>query len=167
MRDDVTAIVNERPHATPMRPDDDDVPCLRVPFCTSTVHTGPRPRSSLASITVPRASRLGLALSSKSSACSWIASMSFSRPIFLVALTGTASTSPPKSSTTTSCAKSSCLTRSGLASGLSILLIATTIGTFAALAWRMASIVCGITPSSAATTSTTISVTWLRAPASR
>jgi hypothetical protein len=42
---------------------------------------------------------------------------------------------------------------------LSILLIATTMGTPAALAWWMASIVCGITPSSAATTSTTMSVT--------
>ena len=50
-------------------------------------------------------------------------------------------------------------TRSGLASGLSILLMATIIGTFAALAWLMASIVCGITPSSAATTRTTMSVT--------
>ena len=50
-------------------------------------------------------------------------------------------------------------TRSGLASGRSILLIATIIGTFAALAWLIASTVCGMTPSSAATTSTTISVT--------
>jgi hypothetical protein len=43
--------------------------------------------------------------------------------------------------------------------GLSILLIATITGTSAALAWLIASIVCGITPSSAATTSTTMSVT--------
>ena len=43
--------------------------------------------------------------------------------------------------------------------GLSILLMATMIGTPAALAWLMASIVCGMTPSSAATTSTTMSVT--------
>ena len=50
-------------------------------------------------------------------------------------------------------------TRSGLASGLSILLIATIIGTFAALAWLIASIVCGMTPSSAATTRITMSVT--------
>ncbi len=42
---------------------------------------------------------------------------------------------------------------------MSILLIATMIGTLAARAWLMASIVCGITPSSAATTSTTMSVT--------
>ena len=47
----------------------------------------------------------------------------------------------------------------GLASALSTLLTATIIGTFAALAWAMASIVCGWMPSSAATTSTTMSVT--------
>ena len=52
------------------------------------------------------------------------------------------------------------MTRSGLAPGLSILLTATTIGTPAALAWSTASLVCGITPSSAATTIITISVTW-------
>ena len=63
------------------------------------------------------------------------------------------------SSTTTSYCSSSCRTRVGLASGRSILLMATMIGASAALAWRIASIVCGITPSSAATTSTTMSVT--------
>ena len=41
---------------------------------------------------------------------------------------------------------------------LSILLTATTIGTSAALAWLSASIVCGITPSSAATTRIAMSV---------
>ncbi len=46
-----------------------------------------------------------------------------------------------------------------MAPGLSILLIATMIGTPAALAWLMASMVCGITPSSAATTRMTTSVT--------
>ena len=50
--------------------------------------------------------------------------------------------------------------RSGLAVSLSILLTATTMGTFAALAWLMASTVCGITPSSAATTKITMSVAW-------
>jgi hypothetical protein len=43
--------------------------------------------------------------------------------------------------------------------GLSILLAATMIGAPEALAWLMASIVCGITPSSAATTRMTMSVT--------
>ncbi len=46
------------------------------------------------------------------------------------------------------------------APGRSILFSATTTGTSAALAWAMASRVCGITPSSAATTSTTMSVTF-------
>ena len=50
-------------------------------------------------------------------------------------------------------------TRCGLASALSILLMATMSGTLAALAWLIASTVCGMTPSSAATTSTTMSVT--------
>ena len=53
----------------------------------------------------------------------------------------------------------------GLAPGLSILLTATMIGTLAALAWLIASIVCGITPSSAATTKTVISV--ISAPRAR
>jgi hypothetical protein len=46
----------------------------------------------------------------------------------------------------------------GSAAGTSILLTATTIGTPAARAWFSASIVCGITPSSAATTRMTMSV---------
>ena len=62
-------------------------------------------------------------------------------------------------STAISYCSSSLITRVGSASGLSILLMATMIGTFAALACWIASMVCGITPSSAATTSTTMSVT--------
>ena len=49
---------------------------------------------------------------------------------------------------------------SGLAPSLSILLTATTIGTSAAWAWLSASMVCGITPSSAATTRIAMSVTF-------
>ena len=79
-------------------------------------------------------------------------------PSPLFAETGINGISPPYSSGTTCSATSSCLTRSGLASGLSILLIATTIGTPAALAWAIASLVWGITPSSAATTKITMSV---------
>jgi hypothetical protein len=48
----------------------------------------------------------------------------------------------------------------GSASGTSILLTATTIGTSAARACAIDSFVCGITPSSAATTSTAMSVTF-------
>ena len=54
--------------------------------------------------------------------------------------------------------KSSCFTRSIFALGLSILLIATMISIPAAFAWLIASTVCGMTPSSAATTRIAISV---------
>ena len=56
-------------------------------------------------------------------------------------------------------AASSLRTRSGWAPSLSILLTAIRIGTSAARAWSIASLVCGITPSSAATTTTAMSVT--------
>ena len=83
----------------------------------------------------------------------------FSIPIFFFAEISTVMTSPPYFSAITSCCISSLITFSGFAPGTSILLIATIIGTLAALAWSIASIVWGITPSSAATTKTTISVT--------
>ena len=65
---------------------------------------------------------------------------------------------PPHASGMTSCLANSLRTRSGSASLLSILFTATTMGTLAARACSMASMVWGITPSSAATTSTTTSV---------
>ena len=65
---------------------------------------------------------------------------------------------PPQSSGMSSYSVSSCFTLSTFALGLSILLIATIISIPAALAWLIASTVCGITPSSAATTSIAISV---------
>ena len=58
-------------------------PTLSVPRWISTVATTPRPRSSLASITVPWAGRSGLARSSRISACSWMASISLSRLVRL------------------------------------------------------------------------------------
>ena len=67
--------------------------------------------------------------------------------------------SPPHDSGTSPCSASWVSTRCGSAFSLSILLTATTIGTSAALAWLMASTVWGMTPSSAATISTTMSVT--------
>ncbi len=66
---------------------------------------------------------------------------------------------PPHSSGIRPRSDSSRFTRSAFASGLSILLMATMIGTPAAFAWSMASRVCGMTPSSAATTRMTMSVT--------
>ena len=106
----------------------------------------------------PDASAVGLALSSSTSACSSSISSRLERPVFSRAETSTKMVSPPHSSGCSPCVVSSWRTRSGLASGRSILLTATTIGTSAAFAWSIASMVCGITPSSAATTSTTMSV---------
>ena len=68
--------------------------------------------------------------------------------------------SPPQSSGCSPSAASSFFTVSGFASGLSILLTATTMGTLAACAWATASLVWGMTPSSAATTRMTMSVAW-------
>ena len=145
-----------RPHSDPATTMS---PVFSVPFCTSTVATGPRPRSSLDSITVPSPARAGLARRSRISAWSAMASSSLSRLAPVLALTCTSCTSPPTLSTCTLYCSSSLRTRSRLTPGLSILLTATISGTSAAWACLMASIVCGITPSSAATTSTTMSVT--------
>ncbi len=93
------------------------------------------------------------------SACSSSISSSWCRPVRSLAETSTKIVDPPHSSGCSPSVVSSVRTRSGLASGRSILLTATTIGTSAALAWSIASTVCGMTPSSAATTSTTTSVT--------
>ena len=54
-------------------------------------------------------------------------------PSPVLAETGTISMLPPQSTGCSPCSTSCCLTRSGCASGLSILLIATTIGTFGGL----------------------------------
>ena len=133
-------------------------PRFSVPRLTSTVATGPLPLSSLDSMTTPSASRSGLALSSRISASAEMVCVSSSRPVFLRAETKTAGVWPPMASTCTSYCRSWVSTLSGLASCLSILLTATMIGALAAFACWIASIVCGITPSSAATTRTTMSV---------
>ena len=88
-----------------------------------------------------------------------IISSSRSRFCRFFAETSTMTVVPPQASGTRPSSASSRLTLSGLAPGLSILLTATTIGTLAAFAWLTASFVCGMTPSSAATTRTTTSVT--------
>ena len=151
-----STMARTRPHSEPATKMS---PILRVPRCTRTVATEPRPCSNLASTTMPSAGRSGLDLRSRSSVCKRITSSSLSRLVFSVAEISTARISPPISSTTISCCNSSLRTRLASASGLSILLMATMIGTSAALAWSMASTVCGMTPSSAATHRTTISVT--------
>ena len=73
--------------------------------------------------------------------------------------TSTNIVSPPNSSATSPYSVSWARTFIGSAPSLSTLLTATTIGTPAACAWLSASIVCGFTPSSAATTRIEMSVT--------
>ena len=109
----------------------------------------------------PDASAFGFAVSSSSaSATSSTFSSSSSRFCFAFAETSANCVVPPHSSGCRPSAASSLLTRSGFASGRSILLTATTIGTSAARACEIDSRVCGMTPSSAATTSTAMSVTF-------
>ena len=133
-------------------------PFFSVPLCTKRVATAPRPLSKRASTMMPLAGASTGAVSSNTSASSKTASSNASILMPFLAETSMNCTSPPHSSGTTSCAVNSWRIRSGLAASLSILLTATTIGTPAALAWAMASMVCGITPSSAATTRITMSV---------
>ena len=111
-----------------------------------------------ASMTVPRAGEAGAALSSMICDCRSRISISSLMPWPVVALVRTTSVSPPHSTGFNPCPASWPRTMSGLASGRSILFIATTIGTSAARAWLIDSIVCGWTPSTALTTRTTTSV---------
>ena len=107
----------------------------------------------------PWASMPGFARRSRAaSAVSTIASSSSSRPVRATAETSTNMVSPPNSSATSPYSVSWPRTLVGSAPTLSILFTATTTGTSAAVAWLSASMVCGITPSSAATTSTAMSV---------
>ena len=133
-------------------------PTCKVPFCTNTVATGPRPLSSSASTTRPLAFLFGFAFNSKISDVKITVSKSVSIPSPVFADTGTNSVDPPQSTGINSYSVISCFTRSMLAAGLSILFTATIISTPAAFAWLIASTVCGITPSSAATTKIAISV---------
>mmetsp|Transcript_29449 Transcript_29449/g.74033 ORF Transcript_29449/g.74033 Transcript_29449/m.74033 type:complete len:346 (-) Transcript_29449:524-1561(-) len=141
-------------------------PTRSVPFCTSSVAMGPRLRSRCASMTVPAARRSGCAKMSVTSDTSEMVSSRSSMPAPVLALMGIIGTSPPHSSgMTPACEAISCFTRSTSAPTLSHLLMATTMGTPAALACATASRVCGRTPSSAATMMTAMSVT--RAPRAR
>ena len=80
-------------------------------------------------------------------------------PMPCLAETSTNIVSPPNSSATRPYSVSWARTFIGSAPSLSTLLTATTIGTPAACAWFSASMVCGFTPSSAATTRIEMSVT--------
>ncbi|GFI63970.1 hypothetical protein IMSAG117_01387 [Lactobacillaceae bacterium] len=140
-------------------------PTCNVPCCTSNEATEPLPLSSRASITEPAPCCLALAFNSSISASSKIISSNSSKFLLNLAEISTKIVSPPQLSGISSYSDNCSMTWFGLAPGLSILLTATMIGTLAALAWLIASIVCGITPSSAATTKTVISV--ISAPRAR
>ena len=133
-------------------------PMRSVPFCTSRVAITPRDLSTVASSTVPIPGLLGLARISACSEISVRASSRSARPVLRCADTGMTMVLPPHSSGVRPASLSCCFTSSGLALARSILLSATMMGTCAFFACAIASRVWGITPSSAATTSTTISV---------
>ena len=116
-------------------------------------------------MTTPLASAPGLASSSSSSATTRIVSSRSSRPCWVLADTSTNSVSPPHSEGCRLSCVISVRTRVGSAPSLSTLLTATRIGTSAAFEWSTASRVCGMTPSSAATTTTAMSVDWRAAGA--
>ena len=134
-------------------------PTFNFPFVTIILQRGPLPLSTFASITVASAKVSLFVFNSESSACKTIASSNLSILLPVSADTSTDWISPDKSSTIKSSDRSSSFIFFGFDSGLSHLLIATIIGTLADFACEMASLVCGITPSSAATIKTTISVT--------
>ena len=100
-----------------------------------------------------------MAFSSRISAVRTTMSSRLSMPMPVLAEMGQIMVSPPHSSGTSSYSVSCCMMRSGLAVGLSILLMATMMGISAALAWLMDSTVWGMMPSSAATTRMAMSVT--------
>mmetsp|Transcript_10145 Transcript_10145/g.31764 ORF Transcript_10145/g.31764 Transcript_10145/m.31764 type:complete len:373 (+) Transcript_10145:472-1590(+) len=140
-------------------------PTFSVPFCTTTVAVAPEDFSRRASTTVPLASAVGLALSSAISEVSASASSRSSTPSPVLELSAMKGTSPPHSSGVSPTAARPFLAFSMSAPSLSILVMATTMGTPAACACATASSVCGRTPSSAAHTITAMSVT--RAPRAR
>jgi hypothetical protein len=105
-----------------------------VPRPIRIVTTGPRPGSSFDSITVPEAAASEFARSSSSSARVTIVSSRSSSPCLVFADTSTNSVSPPQSTGWSPIAAISPRTRFGSAPSLSILLIATIIGTSASLA---------------------------------
>src|SRR5918993_1294137 len=96
-------IARTRPHAAPATMGS---PTLSSPLSTSTVATGPRPLSRLASSTMPLARPVGLARRSSSSATTSSWSRRSSIPSSCVADISTTIVSPPHVSGTSSCSAS-------------------------------------------------------------
>mmetsp|Transcript_27797 Transcript_27797/g.90959 ORF Transcript_27797/g.90959 Transcript_27797/m.90959 type:complete len:371 (+) Transcript_27797:473-1585(+) len=134
-------------------------PTLSSPLWRRTLASTPCPRSTRASTTVPTPAPSCWTARSSISASRRSASSSSRKPCPFTAATSTHCTVPPTSSSSTPSATSACRTRCGCAVGRSHLVTAITTGTCAARACASASRVCGMTPSSAATTTTATSVT--------
>ena len=135
-------------------------PFFKVPAVTITFAIGPLPISILDSKTIPLASVSKSVFKSKSSACKITLSTNLSKFCFVLVEISTIKVSPDRSSAINSYSNNWFFIFCGSASGKSHLFIATTIGTFAAFACLMDSIVWGFTPSSAATTRITKSVSF-------
>ena len=135
-------------------------PFFKLPFVTSTVDTGPFPWSIRDSKITPMALTSKSAFRSRRSDWRIIFFLSLSKFFLVLAEISANKVSPLNSSAMSSYSKSWFFTFWGSALGKSHLLIATIIGTFAAFECFMASIVWGLTPSSAATTKITMSVTF-------
>lgn len=136
-------------------------PIFNVPVMIMSEVSIPCFADFFASITTPTAFLLALYFSSNTSACSVIISNKSFIPWPVTADTPIIGVSPPRSSGMISYFHKSAFICSILsAPGLSIFVIATIMGTPDSLAWFMDSMVCGISPSSAATTMTTMSVSF-------
>ena len=135
-------------------------PFLRVPAVIITFAIGPLPTSILDSKTIPFASVSKSVFKSKSSAWRTTLSTNLSKFCLVLVDISTIRVSPDRSSAISSYSNNWFFIFCGSASGKSHLFIATTIGTFAAFACLIDSIVCGFTPSSAATTKITKSVSF-------
>ena len=133
---------------------------LSVHVMTMIVETTPCLGSVCASTTTPTADLLGLYF--KSSISAWRRTASRSSGIHCPVLDEIPiiGTSPHRSSGVSPCLARSCLICSIFFPGLSILVMATIIGTPDSLACQIDSIVCGITLSSAATTMIAIFVSF-------
>ncbi len=134
----VALVVDEGAHAAPVDPPATMIwPGVSVPFCTSTVATEPRPRSSWASMTSAfrRAVRIGLEIEDFGLQQDRLEQLVERWPVLGGNLDDRALRRPCDSTNDLVLQQLGATPVCGLASGLSILLIATMIGTPAALAW--------------------------------
>jgi hypothetical protein len=131
----LAAVVDQRPHPAPCGAGDDEIALLQGAALDQ--HRGHRPAAALKlgldDDAIGGAVRVGGDVEHLGLQQDGVEQLVEIEP--LSAETSTSRVSPPMLSTTISCDSRSVRTRVGLASGLSILLMATITGTPAALAW--------------------------------